>query len=125
MLNKGGGSKSNIFSLGFPRCLDASFFSTPPALLQTLPRFRTRPLLVRFISGFHSVGMQLLRSRPRPWPVPEIVHMPTHTHRVCSHTPNQSDTSTCFCTHGINVLSCTSSSTAFVVVLLLHHPDCT
>lgn len=50
----------------------------------------------------------------------------THTHTVHTHTHslNQTDTNTCFgfC---INALSCTSSSAAFIVVMLLHHSDCT
>lgn len=57
-----------------------------------------------------------------PW---DCAHACTHTHNICSRTLNQGDTSTCFCTYCINALSCTSSSTAFVFVLLLHHPDCT
>lgn len=102
----------------------SSTFANFATFLDDNPPHPPTPL-VRFISGLHSVGMQLLRSRPRPLLVPETVHMPTHTHSICSHTLNQGDTSTCFCTPCINALSCTSSSTAFVVVLLLHHPDCT
>lgn len=83
-------------------------------------------LRVRFISLLHSVGMQPSRSRPRPRLVTETAHMSAHTHAYSthSHTLNQTDTNTCFgfC---INALSCTSSSAAFIVVMLLHHSDCT
>lgn len=75
-------------------------------------------LCLRFISLLHSVGMQLSRSRPRPCLVTET-HVCTHAHAL-----KQTSTSACFVFH-INVLSCTSSSAASIVVMLIYHPDCT
>lgn len=55
-----------------------------------------------------------------------LKHTQTHTCTYSTHsrTLNQTDTNTCF-SFCINALSCTSSSAAFIVVMLVHHSACT
>lgn len=79
-------------------------------------------LRLRFISLLHFAGMQLLRSRTRPRLVAKT-HVCSHWKHTLPHTLNQPDTNICFgfC---INVLSCTSSSAAFIGFILIYYPDC-
>lgn len=109
--------KEKHFSLWISSISPCIFFSFyPPAFFFKLYHIFSFFLCLCFISLLHSVGMQLSRSSPRPRPVTET-HVWTHAHAL-----KQPSTSACFVFY-INVLSCTSSSAAFIVVMLIHHSD--